>query len=325
MIKIEGFEKKKKLGKFSEEAIGASLSTSGEVTKAEYVKGEDGKAKVSEKGNKQVKITVKATKTEADKTFAQYISATYYETGFSPKLSDIAPKKVGDKEVLKKVSLTFSNGGDGFGSLDVYNIDKGDKTSSGISIFGGNVKVAKKIEGSDSYVVDGYDGNKETLEFGQGIKVNLKGMIEPIEDTETFMIENYDAKKKTIKINMYCFETPKGTKSVPIIFDNIDSDMVKKVINSFKQKENNLVAIMGEYLSLSKPKGTKESKSNDFGGYEAGGIEYDYEAVVRVIYDEEKLSHKIKFFEKTGKLTVEKDLNEAKALNGDKPKDEWVF
>lgn len=335
MIKIEGFNRQKNLGRFTEEAVGASVLATGEISSAEYNKDDKGKAVLSSGGNKQIKATVKVSKTENGKTFPQFLHFKYYEAGTNPKLSEIAPKKVGDKEVLKKVSFVFTNGGKektetekgAFGSLDVYNtIKEGGKVSSGISVFGGNLKIAKKIEGSDSYFVDGFDGEKEVVEFNKGIRVTLKGVIEPIEDTETFLLDNYDKTKKTVKFNMYCFDTPKGEKSIPVVIDRVDEDMVKKVINKLKTNENHLVAVMGEYQSIAKARTTKsDSKSSDFGDYSASNTEYDYEAVIKVSYDEEKCSHKIKFFDKVGKLTIEKDLSDAKSLNGDKPKDEWVF
>ena len=336
MVKFEGFGRSKSLGKFSEEAIGASTSFDGEVTKAEYAKGEDGKSKTSAKGNKQIKINVKATKTVKDKTFPVYANVTYYETEYSPKLSEIAPKKVGDKEIFKKVNITFSNGGKiatetekgGFGSLDVYNVKKEDgKTSSGLSIFGGNVKVGKKPEGSDEYFVDGFDGNKELLEFGYGIQVTLKGIIDPIKDTEKYLKDNYDATNKTLKFNMYCFESEKGVKTIPVLIENVDEDYSKKIVGKIKTTENNLVALVGEYASISKKvevANISTKSSGGFGEYEMGGGDYSYEAVVKVLWDEEKSAHKIKFFDKKGKLTVVQDTAEKKQTTVAK-KDDFDF
>jgi hypothetical protein len=334
MVKIEGFGKGKSLGRFTDEGIGASTSFDGEVTKAEYVKGEDGKSKTSAKGNKRIKINVKATKTVNDKTFPVYANVTYYETEYSPKLSEIAPKKLGDKDIFKKVNITFSNGGKvaietekgGFGSLDVYNVKKEDgKTSSGLSIFGGNVKVGKKPEGSDDYFVDGFDGEKELLEFGYGISVTLKGVIEPIKDTEKYLKDNYDIANKTLKFNMYCFESEKGVKTIPVLIDNVDEDYSKKIVSKIKTTENNLVALVGEYISMSKKIETTTTKtSSGFGEYEMGGGDYSYEAVIKVNWDEEKSAHKIKFFDKKGKLTVTHDTADKKQVTTNK-KDDFDF
>ena len=98
MVKFEGFSRGKNLGRFSEEAIGASTSFDGEVTKAEYVKDKNGKAKASANGNKQIKINVKVTNTKGDKSFSNYVNVTYFETlqnetmASSPDTSYIIPE-----------------------------------------------------------------------------------------------------------------------------------------------------------------------------------------------------------------------------------------
>lgn len=321
MVKFEGFSRGKNLGRFSEEAIGASTSFDGEVTKAEYVKDKNGKAKASANGNKQIKINVKVTNTKGDKSFSNYVNVTYFETNYSPKLSEIAPKKVGDKEILKKVNVVFSNGGKvatekekgGFGTLDVYNMVNKDtcKKSSGISIFGGNIKVGKKMEIGESYFIEGFNGEKEVLVFGKGINITLKGVIEPIKDTEKFMADNYDSNNKTLKFNMYCFESEKGSKFIPILVDNVDEDYCKKIIARIKNTENNLVALFGEYTSVGKKSenSSSKAKSKGFGEYEGSTGDYEYEAFIKVSTDAETGEHKIKFFDKKGKLTVVNDSN----------------
>ena len=88
MVKFEGFSRGKNLGRFSEEAIGASTSFDGEVTKAEYVKDKNGKAKASANGNKQIKINVKVTNTKGDKSFSNYVNVLL---GFKGNLTTSGP------------------------------------------------------------------------------------------------------------------------------------------------------------------------------------------------------------------------------------------
>lgn len=321
MIKIDGITKTKTLGRFKEEALGASTNYDGEVTKAEYVKDENGKNKLSKSGNKQIKINVKSTRMDGDKSIPVYSSVTFYETDYSPKLTEITPKKVGEKEVLKKVNITFSNGGKkatesekgGFGTLDVYNIAKDDgKISSGLSIFGGNVKVYKKLEGDTSYFIeDNNTGHKEFYEEGNGIKVTLKGIIEPIKDTEKFLKDNYNSENSTLKVNVFCFEMEKGLKSIPVLIPNVDEDLSKKIVSKIKTSENNLVSITGEYISVGRKVENTSKKQCGFGEYEGNSGDYIYESVVKVGFEDG--THKIKFFDKKCKVEIIDDRTGSKA------------
>ncbi len=309
MIKLEGFKKQKRMGRFGENAVGVAVNVNAEVVKAEYSKNNDGVKLVSKGGgNNQITLFCRVSNTITKKdggtvTIPTYFNVKYYETEFSPTLKEILPT---DK--LKKfVGISLSNGGDGFGTLKVRNyIGKDNKPKTTVEIFGGNVK--KTIKKNGIYYIETFHGEEPFLE-DRVLNVTYKGVFQPIKDTESFMINNYNEKAEELRVKMYFDENEGDAKfdnSVDLILDHMTKDRVGKFVTFFKENTTRIIGIKGKVVSKAIYGKEDVVVSQEIGEYSFGGKEIiGYEVSVLVDYDEDVNNWVIKKSDNEGKLVLD--------------------
>ena len=305
MIKFEDVVKSKSLGMIKAgTGIGVSTVVYASVIEAKYAKDKDGKVKKSKAGNKQIKLNCKTTEDVTKKDGAKvkiphFFNVTYYETEYSPKLKEI---QTTDK-VQKYAEVKFNTGGLGkdgrlpFGSFKIRNYEGQDGSmKTATSFFGGNVQVARKINGV--YVVKDFDGKDTPFSVEQTIKVNVKGFIKPITDTETFIAENYNEATKRLSFELYYLENEGDADfdtTMPIALEGIERDRVMKFIEYVKNKENEVVGVRGRVKSypIYAKTGGSQSKTA-FGEFATGGFDVSgYEGFLVADYTEEQSNWQI--------------------------------
>ena len=321
MIKFEGVEKTKSLGRFGvETGVGIATDINAKVVKAEY-KRKDGKVVKSKKGNAVIDLFCKVSKpiTKKDGTsldIPTFFNVSYYETEFSPKLKEVSPVEGIDKFV----NIRYNTGGENaFGNFRIYNKKKEDGSiSSGISIYGGNVKKANKKNGV--YYVKDFNGEDVPMVMDSEIRLLVKGFLKPINDTEEFLMNNYNERAKTLKFEMYYLENEGDNKynlTLPMILENIESkDVAMNFVEFVKNNTEKLIAMRCVVSSYPVYGDKKEeevvTQSAGFGNYEDSGASEvkGYEHYACVEFDEDKKNWKIKVL-KSGKVIIDDNEDDA--------------
>lgn len=323
MIKFEGVNKSKTLGKLGGNGIGVSTTIKGEVTSAEYVKDLDGKLKKSKAGNKQIKLNIKVediiTKEDGSSVnIPTFFNVTYYETDYSPELKNVTPT---DK-LKKYVEIRYNTGGvdkngeSPFGSFKIRNYEGQDGSpKNSVSVFGGNVATPKKENGV--YTISGFEGKQVSFEVDKKVNVTIKGFVEPITDTESFIDTNYNEGFKQLKFKMYYMENEGEDKydvTMPCVLEGIEKDRVMDFITFVKENQDVVIGLKGSVKTYPIYGTDEKEASSKFGEYSYGGKEVvGYEAGLLVDFDQDKNNWVIKLSKNKGKLI----FNEAESKVSD--------